>query len=64
VVASAWPVSDEPGGIFRVFYSELQRAESPDPAGALRAAQIEAIRSAGWRARPNYWAAYFTVGNY
>ena len=64
VVASAWPVSDEPGGFFRVFYSELQRGESPDPAGALRAAQMDAIRSAGWRSRPDYWAAYFIVGNY
>jgi len=39
----------------------LDVAHSP---GEVTPAQLEAIRSGGWRARPDYWAAYFTVGNY
>jgi CHAT domain-containing protein len=33
------------------------------PAAALRAPQLEMIRSAGWRAKPSYWGAYSVVGS-
>jgi CHAT domain-containing protein len=33
------------------------------PAEALRAAQqLEMLHAGGWRARPQYWGAYFTMG--
>jgi CHAT domain-containing protein len=38
-------------------------ARRADPPGALRDAQVDMIRSGGWRARPRYWGAYSVVGN-
>ena len=64
VVATGWSIPDDAAGLFPTFYRELQDGESRDPAAALRSAQIEALRSAGWRSDPAYWAAYFTLGNY
>jgi len=62
VVGSRWATPDEDGGLFRAFYGYLS-GRRPDPAQALRAAQLEMIHSPGWRARPRYWGAYFMVGN-
>jgi CHAT domain-containing protein len=64
VVATEWPTPDDVGVFFRRFYLELQRSPTRDPAEALRAAQIEALRSQDWRSQPGFWAAYFAVGNY
>jgi len=64
VIATKWPIPDDVGVFFRGFYRELQRSEFYDPAGALRAAQIETLRSGDWRSRPVFWAAYFAIGNY
>jgi CHAT domain-containing protein len=64
VVATQWPIPDDPDGLIRNFYRRLQEHAFADPAGALRAAQLEALRSSGWRSQPDYWAAYFTLGNY
>jgi Uncharacterized protein conserved in bacteria len=63
VVASEWATPDDVGVFFRRFYRQL-RSSPRDPADALRAAQIEALRSHNWRSQPRFWAAYFTLGNY
>ena len=62
VVSSNWDTLDDSGGLFRSFYRNLG-ARRADPARALRDAQLEMIRSGGWRARPQYWGAYSVVGN-
>jgi CHAT domain-containing protein/TolA-binding protein len=64
VVATSWSTPDDAGPFFQRFYRELQRSEARDPAEALRTAQIETIRSGGWRSDPAYWSAYFVLGNY
>lgn len=59
VVATAWPVTDSTGAIFTRFYRHV----AAEPAAeALERSQIEMIRSGGWRARPEYWAAYQLSG--
>jgi CHAT domain-containing protein len=63
VVATGWSMPDDASDFFRAFYRELQRRNAGDPADALRAAQLEALRSPGWRSDPEYWAAYFILGN-
>jgi len=63
VVASEWATPDDVGVFFRRFYQQL-RSSPGDPADALRAAQIDAIRSHDWRSQPRFWAAYFALGNY
>jgi CHAT domain-containing protein len=63
VVATGWSMPDDASDFFRAFYRELQRRDAGDPADALRAAQLEALRSPGWRSDPEYWAAYFILGN-
>jgi CHAT domain-containing protein len=64
VVATEWATPDDVGVFFRRFYQQLRRAAPGDPADALRAAQIEALRSKGWRSQPSFWAGYFALGNY
>jgi tetratricopeptide (TPR) repeat protein len=63
VVGSWWPAPDEEGALFSAFYRRLRSQPRRDPAAALRAAQSEMIRSAGWRSRPRYWGAYFAIGS-
>jgi CHAT domain-containing protein len=62
VIASNWPTPDENGFLFRSLYRNLSANLDLGPSAALRAAQLEMIRSGDWRARPLYWAAYFAVG--
>ena len=64
VVATEWATPDDVGVFFRRFYQQLRHSSSRDPAEALRAAQIEALRSHDWRSQPRFWAAYFALGNY
>ncbi|MGH9661232.1 MAG: CHAT domain-containing protein, partial [Bryobacteraceae bacterium] len=59
VVASHWSTPDDSGALFLRFYEHLQAGSTGDPAGALRQAQRDLIASAGWRAQPRHWAAYF-----
>jgi CHAT domain-containing protein len=59
VVATAWPVRDSKGEIFKSFYRYLREAP---PADALRRSQLEMIRSGTWRAAPGYWASYQITG--
>lgn len=60
VLATLWPTPDDTGEFFAGFYRGFQGGSSP--AEALREAQLAALRSGTWRARPGYWAAYFVVG--
>jgi CHAT domain-containing protein len=64
VVASGWSMPDDVGVFFGRFYRRLQDSPRADPAEALQFAQIETLRSGGWRSKPGFWAAYFAVGNY
>jgi CHAT domain-containing protein/tetratricopeptide (TPR) repeat protein len=61
VISSRWAVPDDSGALFAAFYRNLGSGGLP-PAEALRAAQLEMLHSGGWRARPQYWGAYFTMG--
>jgi CHAT domain-containing protein len=62
VIGSRWTTPDESGALFTALYGRLRAQARPDPAEALRQAQVEMIRAGGWRARPRYWAAYVAVG--
>ncbi|MBZ5584163.1 MAG: CHAT domain-containing protein [Acidobacteriia bacterium] len=62
VVASRWSMPDEQGALFGALYRKLKSQASWDSARALRAAQLEMLHTPGWRSRPRYWGAYFTVG--
>jgi tetratricopeptide (TPR) repeat protein len=60
VIASHWPVPDNPGELFESLYSSLDaRQERGSFARALQQAQIARLRSVGWQASPAYWSAYF-----
>jgi tetratricopeptide (TPR) repeat protein len=62
VIGSNWATPDESGALFGALYRNLSGVRGSSPAAALRAAQLEMIRSGGWRAKPSYWGAYFVVG--
>ena len=62
VIGSRWSTPDDTGPLFSALYRNLRGQKRPDTAEALRLAQVEMIRSGGWRAKPQYWAAYLTVG--
>jgi tetratricopeptide (TPR) repeat protein len=63
VIGSNWATPDESGALFSALYRNLSGERRNSAAAALRAAQLEMIRSGGWRARPSYWGAYFVVGS-
>jgi CHAT domain-containing protein len=63
VIGSNWATPDESGALFGALYRNLSGERRGSPAAALRAAQLEMIRSGGWRARPSHWGAYFVVGS-
>lgn len=60
VIASLWPVGDDGGALFTVFYRAVLNGRAP--ADSLRDAQAAMIRSASWRSQPRYWSAYLSVG--
>lgn len=66
VVASHWPVVDDSGELFQDYYRHLLGGRgintSYSASQALQKAQITMIRKGDWRARPEYWAAYFVIG--
>jgi CHAT domain-containing protein len=62
VTATLWPTPDDSGTLFLNFYQHFV-GDRRRPPEALQQAQIEMIRSKGWRASPRYWAAYFVVSN-
>jgi CHAT domain-containing protein len=63
VIGSSWATTDESGALFGALYRNLSEGRGSSPAAALRAAQLEMIRSGGWRAKTGYWGAYFVVGS-
>ncbi|MCX6632475.1 MAG: CHAT domain-containing protein [Candidatus Solibacter sp.] len=63
VISSNWDTPDESGALFGALYRNLSEESGSSPAAALRAAQLEMIRSGSWRAKPSYWGAYFVVGS-
>jgi len=63
VIGSRWSTPDDSGVLFTALYRSLRGLAHPDPSEALRAAQVEMIHTGGWRARPQYWATYLTVGS-
>jgi CHAT domain-containing protein len=63
VVGSRWSTPDDDGALFAAMYGRLRSQPRRDAPGALRAAQLEMIQSAGWHASPRYWGAYFAVGS-
>ena len=63
VVGTLWDTPDDYGVLFRAFYRSLRASPHMDVARALRDAQLEMIHSGGRRARPEYWGAYFIIGN-
>jgi CHAT domain-containing protein/tetratricopeptide (TPR) repeat protein len=62
VVATRWVTPDDTGTLFRALYQHWREHPGLGPAGALRQAQQDMIAAGGWRSRPAYWAAYFSVG--
>lgn len=66
VVASHWPTPDDTGELFQAFYRRVLRMRDCGSIGgaaeALREAQLDMLRSGGWRVAPGYWAAYFAIG--
>ena len=61
VVVSLWSVDDEATAKLMVsFYRSLLK-DGKRPAEALRAAQIEMLKSGRWQA-PHYWAAFVLQG--
>jgi CHAT domain-containing protein len=63
VAATHWPTPDGTGALLRSVYRHLRSDPGAGPAAALAKAQVEMLRAGGWRARPQYWGAYFVVGN-
>jgi CHAT domain-containing protein len=62
VIASNWTTPDASGALFHSLYRHLALRPDAGPAEALRAAQLEMIRSGDWRANPRYWGAFFVTG--
>jgi len=63
VVASHWPMMDEDGRFFEMFYRELgYPGKSSSVARALSRTQLAMLKGGGWRSDPRYWATYFSVG--
>jgi CHAT domain-containing protein len=65
VAASYWPITDDDGELFLAFYRNLSThrpARAHSAAAALRASQLDMLRSNGWRSDPRYWAAFFVIG--
>lgn len=63
VIATHWATPDDSSPFLVSFYRHLRQSPEEGAGGALRAARLEMIRSGSYRARPEYWAAYFLVGN-
>lgn len=66
VVATQWPITDDGGELLSTMYRELGSNGGPLNASAvaraLRTAQMQMLEAGGWRAKPEYWAAFMVVG--
>ncbi len=61
-IASLWSVNDEgTQALMDIFYAELKRGDFTTTE-ALHKSQIALIQSAKYK-HPNYWAAFFAIGN-
>ena len=65
VAATLWPTLDRSGELLSSMYQHLggygERDFQRSAHRALRLAQVDMLRSGGWRAQPSYWGAYFLV---
>ncbi len=64
VTATRWSAPDDDGRLFLSLYRHLRASSEPDPATALRLAQLDMLHAGDWRAKPGFWASYFLVGSY
>ncbi len=65
VIGTRWADPDDSGAFFVEFYRNLRRSSGSGAyaaASALRAAQLQMVRSGTWRARPSYWASFYEIG--
>ncbi|WP_271254690.1 CHAT domain-containing protein [Pseudanabaena sp. Chao 1811] len=61
-IASLWSVNDEgTQALMETFYSELKKGDVT-PTEALNRAQVALIKSPKYN-HPNYWSAFFAIGN-
>ena len=64
VVASLWKVDDRATAeLMRRFYSGMLGSSALRPAAALRAAQVDMLKTRGWE-NPYYWAAFTLQGEW
>lgn len=62
VMATLWPIPDDPGTLFRFFYQELAAAPTATASAAAQAlwrAQKLVIQSSSPASAPRYWAAFY-----
>jgi CHAT domain-containing protein/Tfp pilus assembly protein PilF len=63
VMASLWPVKDDSTAVLMVSFFRSMIKQGKRPAAALRATQIEMLKSNRWSA-PHYWAAFVLQGEW
>jgi CHAT domain-containing protein len=63
VMASLWPVKDDSTAVLMVSFFRSMIKQGKPPAAALRATQIEMLKSDRWSA-PHYWAAFVLQGEW
>jgi CHAT domain-containing protein len=63
VVASLWSVNDDSTAALMVSFFRGMIKDHKRPAEALRAAQVEMLRSKKWQA-PHFWAAFVLQGEW
>ncbi|MBI3209676.1 MAG: CHAT domain-containing protein [Candidatus Solibacter usitatus] len=61
VVASLWPVPDDSGNLFNVYYRAL-RTRVSEPGSWAAAASLQKAQLASLRSGDKSWAAYFVIG--
>jgi CHAT domain-containing protein/tetratricopeptide (TPR) repeat protein len=67
VVGSRWPTPDDTGELFQSFYQHFRNLKDETDrtraaARALRAAQLDMLRSGTWRSSTWYWSAFYALG--
>jgi CHAT domain-containing protein len=67
VVGSRWPTPDDTGELFQSFYQHFRDLKGETDrtravACALRAAQLDMLRSGTWRSSTWYWSAFYALG--
>lgn len=62
VIATYWPTPDDPGSLLESFYKFWRSSSASDQDESFRQAQLAAIRTGGWQAKPAFWAGFFLIG--